>query len=265
MNIYDGKRLSVVVPAYCEASNLTLLVERIAASFKNANIKDYEVLIVDDNSPDDTKEICRALSFFFPALRLITRVNERGLATAIRRGIEEATGNIIITMDADLSHDPDLIPELAGELIKYKCDIVVASRYVEKKKIYSSFRRIWGSRLLNLFVRNLLHVPVKDVTGGFHAMRKDIFNKYNMDYIFHGYGDYSIPLLYEGSRSGLRIIEVPFVYQFRKSGISKTAVFKTGISYGIRALKLRFGLDGLDYYIRKQLPDSEKAVFLLEE
>jgi hypothetical protein len=81
-----------------------------------------------------------------------------------------------------------------------------------------------------------------------------------MNYIFHGYGDYSIPLLYEGSRSGLRIIEVPFVYQFRKNGTSKTAVFKTGISYGIRALKLRFGLDGLDYYLGKQPIDSEQAI-----
>ncbi len=260
MNIYDGTRLSVVVPAYCEASNLPLLAEKISACFKKNGIDNYEILIIDDNSPDDTRKICDSLSGHYPQLRLITRIGERGLATAVRRGIEEATGNIIVTMDADLSHDPDLIPELAGKLIKYKCDIVVASRYVENKKVYSSFRRVWGSRLLNLFVRNLLHIPVKDVTGGFHAMRKDIFNEYNMDYVFKGYGDYSITLLYEGARNGLRIIEVPFVYRFRKSGTSKTAVFKTGISYGIRALKLRFGLDGLDYYIRKHLPDSEKTI-----
>jgi dolichol-phosphate mannosyltransferase len=194
-----------VVPAYCEASNLPLLAEKICAGFKKNGIADYEILIIDDNSPDNTREICSSLSAEYPALKLITRTGERGLATAVRRGIEEATGNIIVTMDADLSHEPDLIPDLVGKLIQYKCDIVVASRYIENKKVYSSFRRIWGSRALNLFVRSLLQIPVKDVTGGFHAMRKDIFNKYNMDYIFHGYGDYSITLLYEGARSGLRI------------------------------------------------------------
>jgi dolichol-phosphate mannosyltransferase len=81
--------------------------------------------------------------------------------------LKRLRGNIIYYADADLSHDPDLIPELAGKLISYKCDIVVASRYIENKKVYSSFRRVWGSRLLNLFVRNLLRIPVKDVTGGF--------------------------------------------------------------------------------------------------
>lgn len=260
MNIYDNHRLSVVAPTYCEASNLPLLMEKISACFKKNGINDYEILIIDDNSPDDTKEVCFLLSSQYPALNLITRMGERGLATAVRRGIEEATGDIIVTLDADLSHDPDLIPELAAGLIQYKCDIVVASRYVENKKVYSSFRRVCGSRLLNLFVRNLLRIPVKDVTGGFHVMRKDIFYRFNMNYIFRGYGDYSIPLLYEAAKSGLKISEVAFVYQFRKSGTSKTAVFKTGISYGIRALKLRFGLDGLDYYIRNRHADSEESV-----
>jgi dolichol-phosphate mannosyltransferase len=257
--------VSVVVPTYCEASNLPLLVDKICSSFQNNGIDSYEILVVDDNSPDNTIEVCRSLSSSYPSLKLITRIDERGLATAVRRGIEEAAGDIIVTLDADLSHDPDLIPELVRRLIQCNCDIVVASRYVENRKVHSSFRRVWGSRLLNLFVRNLLRIPVKDVTGGFHAMRKDIFNKHSMDYIFRGYGDYSISLLYEGSRSGLRIIEVPFVYQFRKSGTSKTAVFKTGISYGIRALKLRFGLDGLDYYISKRLTASEKAILQAAE
>jgi dolichol-phosphate mannosyltransferase len=262
VSIYDGNRLSVVVPAYCEASNLTPLIEKIAASFKNAGIDDYELLIVDDDSPDDTKEICRALSLFFPALRLITRTGERGLATAIKRGIEEATGNIIITMDADLSHDPDLIPELVAKLIEDKCDIVVASRYIEETKVHTSFRRALGSRVLNLFVRTLLQIPVKDVTGGFHVMRKDIFNRFDMDYIFRGYGDYSISLLYEATRNGLKISEAAFVYQFRKNGVSKTAVFKTGISYGLRALRIRFGLDGTNCYNSKPRSDTDKSILI---
>jgi dolichol-phosphate mannosyltransferase len=265
VNIYDGNRLSVVVPAYCEASNLTLLVEKIAASFKNAGIDDYEILIVDDNSPDDTKEICRALSFFYPALKLITRIDERGLATAVRRGVEEATGNIIITMDADLSHDPDLIPELVAGLIENKCDIVVASRYIEKTKVHTSFRRALGSRALNLFVRTLLQIPVKDVTGGFHAMRKDIFNRFDMDYIFRGYGDYSIPLLYEAAKNGLKISETSFVYQFRTSGESKTAVFRTGISYGLRALRIRFGLDGTNNYIHNMPSNTDESILTVRE
>jgi dolichol-phosphate mannosyltransferase len=262
VNIYDGNRLSVVVPAYCEASNLPLLAEKISDCFKKSGIGDYEILVIDDNSPDNTKEISHSLSCRYPEFKLITRINERGLATAIRRGIEESTGNIIITMDADLSHDPDLIPGMAAKLIEDKCDIVVASRYIENKKIYSSLRRVWGSRALNLFVRTLLQIPVKDVTGGFHAMRKDIFHRFNMNYIFRGYGDYSIPLLYEAAKSGMKISEMPFVYQFRKNGESKTAVFSTGISYGIRALKIRFGLDSTNCYPGKSGSNADKSVLI---
>jgi dolichol-phosphate mannosyltransferase len=261
MNVYAHNRISVVVPAYCEASNLISLTEKIVDSLEKSGIDDYEIIVVDDDSPDNTIEVCQLLASRYPSFRLISRVGERGLATAVRRGIEEATGNIVVTMDADLSHDPEVIPQLVNKLITCKCDIVVASRYSDdNSKTYSSFQRVWGSRILNLFIRNLLKIPVKDVTGGFHAVRKDLFTQHNMNYIFNGYGDYSIILLYEGARQGLRIVEVGFVYRFRKSGSSKTAVLKTGISYGIRAIKLRLGLDGLDYYARSHCSQSMNPV-----
>jgi dolichol-phosphate mannosyltransferase len=261
MSVYVNNRISVVVPTYCEASNLVPLTGGIVECFKKNGIDDYEIIVVDDDSPDNTKEVCRLLKSRYPSFRLISRAGERGLATAVRRGIEEAAGNIIVTMDADLSHDPEVIPRLVYKLITCKCDIVVASRYIDANSgSYSSLQRVWGSRLLNLFVRNLLRIPVKDVTGGFHAMRKDLFNKHSMNYIFNGYGDYSIVLLYEAARQGLRIIETGFVYRFRRNGSSKTAVLKTGISYGIRAVKLRLGLDGLDYYARNYCADAGNPV-----
>jgi hypothetical protein len=106
-------------------------------------------------------------------------------------------------------------------------------------------------------------MPVKDVTGGFHAMRKDIFNRFDMDYIFRGYGDYSIPLLYEAKRNGLKFGETPFVYRFRTSGESKTAVFRTGISYGLRALRIRFGLDGTNRYIDESGSNADKSILMV--
>ncbi len=102
--------LSVVVPTYCEAANLTELVSRIDAATRNAGIA-AEILVVDDNSPDETVADCAELSKRFP-LRLIVRKTERGLSSAVMAGMRAATGRIFLCMDADLSHPPEMIPEL---------------------------------------------------------------------------------------------------------------------------------------------------------
>jgi hypothetical protein len=102
---------------------------------------------------------------------------------------------------------------------------------------------VLGSKILNGFIRNILQIPAKDVTGGYHAINKSVFKNLNTISIFKGYGDYSFALLYKSAKKKYIISEIAFVYKARQQGISKTRFLKSGFSYGIRALKLRVGLE----------------------
>jgi dolichol-phosphate mannosyltransferase len=100
-----------------------------------------------------------------------------------------------------------------------------------------------GSQTLNLFIRTLLGLPVRDITGGFFAVRRTALDGLDLDCIFTGYGDYCIALFHKGFKKGWRFEEIPFSYHPRRNGMSKTGFLKAGLSYGIRALKLRVGLE----------------------
>lgn len=236
-------KISVIIPTYCEAQNLLPLVNGVMGSFSKTRLtgNEIEIIVVDDNSPDDTKNICQSLADQYPAFKLITRTGERGLATAIKRGIDESSGDILVIMDADLSHDPSVIPGLLDQVISKGVDIAIGSRFIKGATMKSSLHSICGSKMLNTFIRVLLRIPVKDVTGGFFALRKDALNGLDMDSVFRGYGDYFFVLLYKGIRRGWKTKEIGFVYMTREKGLSKTKFLEAGLSYGIRALKLWFG------------------------
>jgi len=233
--------VSIIIPTYHEACNLPLILHGITSCLEANPTSEFEIIIVDDNSQDNTREVCQSLALLYHNLKLIVRTHPRGLATAIKKGIDEAKGDIIVTMDADLSHDPSVITKLLDKITKNGADIVVASRFIENHEMQAGFHRIWGSKMLNTFIRLLLNIPVRDVTGGFQAFRKSVLIYLNEDSIFRGYGDYSFALLYEASRKELKIEEVGFKYVSRKNGLSKTRFLKTGFQYALRSFRLKLG------------------------
>jgi dolichol-phosphate mannosyltransferase len=160
-------RVTVVVPTYREAENLPLLVPRIAAAVPGA-----EILVVDDDSPDDTVAVCEELARDHP-LRLIVRKEERGLSSAVIRGFQEAKGEMLVCMDADLSHPPEAIPAL----IAAGGDFAIGSRYVPGGSTDSG----WGLfRWLNSKFATLLARPLttaKDPMAGFFALRREVFER----------------------------------------------------------------------------------------
>jgi len=133
--------LSLIVPTYCESQNIATL---IVSGYS------YELVVVDDNSPDGTSEIANSLSQQYP-VRVITRRNERGLASAVVEGFKQARGEILGVIDADLQHPPEVVPELL-ENVRSGADVVIASRYVEGggSEGWSASRKIIskGSKLL---------------------------------------------------------------------------------------------------------------------
>jgi dolichol-phosphate mannosyltransferase len=164
-----GTEISVIVPTLNEARNLPLLVPRIAAALTG---REYEILIVDDASPDDTPDICAELSRHFP-LRLIVRDQPQdGLSGAVLVGMSQAHGRTLVVMDADLQHPPESIPALLREL-DGGADFVIGSRYAPG----GTTAQHWGlHRRLNSWVATLLARPftgrISDPMSGFFALRR---------------------------------------------------------------------------------------------
>ena len=232
--------ISLILPTYNEKGNIKELIELSIKAFKKAKIS-YEIIVVDDNSPDGTSEIVSKLqkSRKYPHLKLITRKNERGLATATRRGFDEAKMDHVMVMDTDLSHHPKYFPSLFKHYKDY--DVVSASRYLSGKSgMKAPFYRTIGSRLINFMIRIVLWINLTDLTGNFMIIDKKKLEKLPKDYIFRGYGDYCITFLYLAKKKKFRIKEIEYTYNFRTKGETKTLFFKEGFKYFIKVLKIRF-------------------------
>jgi dolichol-phosphate mannosyltransferase len=240
-----NSRTSIVLPTYNEGHNVVPLINKIFHTM-NGHVPATdtpEVVVIDDNSPDGTARICESLQAKYPSLKIVVRTDARGLGSAVQRGISESSRDTVVVMDADFSHDCHVIPKLVKAVLSDSTDIAIASRYVNGGKMVAPLHLRAGSRALNIFIRTVLGMPVNDLTGGFFAARKEHLQVLDSRGIFTGYGDYCFALLYEGFKKGLRLKEYPFEYYPRQDGFSKTSFFQAGISYGLRALRLRVGLE----------------------
>ncbi len=201
--------VSIVIPTYNEAANITLLVKKIHRSLQ-AN---YEVIIVDDNSPDGTGKIAENLSRSFP-LRVIHRKGKLGLGSAVLVGFEAARGEILGVMDADLQHPADIAPELV-RIVNQGADIAIGSRYVPNGGFQNfAFIRKLASKLATLAARPL--VRVKDPMSGFFFLRRKVVQDVALEP--RGY-KILLEILVRGKYK--EVVEIPYLFVDRKLGQSK--------------------------------------------
>ncbi len=230
--------LSIILPTFNERENILPLIESIRREVRE--IGQFEIIVVDDNSPDGTWKVVKKMEAQIPHIRLIRRMNERGLATALQTGISAAKGAVIVWMDCDFSHPPRLIPFLTEEIRYF--DVVVASRFVKGGRSEYSLVRTLASLLISYFARLTLNPSVRDYTSGFVACRREVFEKV----VLTGHhGEYFIGFVYRCLKAGFRIKEIPYICANRRSGESKTAptllsLLQQGYSYGMEILRLRF-------------------------
>jgi dolichol-phosphate mannosyltransferase len=211
----QGMDLSVVIPTYCESENLEPLVSRLHPAIERAGIWE-EIIVVDDNSPDRTADVCQKLALSYP-LRLILREKKDCLSSAVVHGIQQARGEIVVVMDADLSHPPEAVPELYHAVKSQGADFVIGSRYIPGGRIekgWSFFRRL-GSFLATLPARPL--TSAKDPLAGFFALRRSTFEAArDIDPIGYKIG---LELMVKcGCR---RVLEIPITFRDRLHGESK--------------------------------------------
>lgn len=226
----NGCDVSIIVPTYCEAENLPMLVPRIATALQIAQLRG-EILVVDDNSPDETGAICETLSQDHP-LRLIVRTRDRGLSSAVIEGMNQARGSVLVVVDADLSHPPEKIPELVRAIQADEADFVIGSRYVSG----GGTDETWGLfRWLNSKTATWLARPLtsaRDPMAGFFALRRSRFSSASTQLDPIGY-KIGLELIVKcGCR---RIKEIPIFFGNRMRGQSKLS-FKEQLNY-LRHLK----------------------------
>lgn len=229
--------ISVVLPTYNERDGIVDLVSEILGVLRGAQLA-AEVVVVDDNSPDGTADALTAAFRDDPAVRVIVRRDERGLASAIYRGFREARGETLVVLDSDGNHDPALIPALVRE--SESCDVAVGSRFLPGGGMLTSRFRYWASYGFNLFIRIVLLQPVHDNLSGYLVFRRGLLDRLRPDAIFYGYGDYAIRLLWQVLRGGGTVRELPTVYRLRLGGESKTRFLPVFRLYVAAVFRLRF-------------------------
>jgi len=202
--------LSVVVPTYNEAGSVPKLAERLHAAL---GARDWELVIVDDGSPDGTADIAAALAPRIPT-NVVRRAGKGGLASAVIAGFAAARGEILVVMDADLSHPPEVVPALLSA-IEDGADLAVGSRYIAGGGVEDwPMRRQIVSRVACLMGSVL--VPVRDATSGFFALRRSVIDGVTLNPIGFKIGFEVI------ARGRYRsVVEVPYTFRDRELGASK--------------------------------------------
>jgi dolichol-phosphate mannosyltransferase len=245
--------VSIILPTYNERENIGDLIETIRAALTGDDEHGccFEILVMDDNSPDGTADEVRRrfaltendlIQSERSTLRLCVRRRDKGLAKAIRDGLERAQGRTLVVMDTDFNHDPAMIPQMM-DLLRYY-DLVIGSRFVMRGGM-EDVTRYRLSLLYNLFIRLLFQTQIQDNLSGFFAVRRErlLHLAPKFDRIFYGYGDYFIRLLLVAWRAEWKILEIPVYYILRRHGDSKTGFWRTFSDYTKAVLKLRiFGL-----------------------
>jgi dolichol-phosphate mannosyltransferase len=228
----------VIIPTYNEIENIDKMVRTV---FSLA--REFDLLIVDDGSPDGTGEHVKKLQKEFPGrLHLEERKGKLGLGTAYIHGFKWALArqyDFIFEMDCDFSHDPkDLVRLLAA--CENGADVAVGSRYCKGGKITNwPLGRILMSYFASVYVRIVLWIPVKDTTAGFKCYRSKVLQTIELDKIrFMGYA-FQIEMKYRAYKKGFKIVEVPIMFTDRVLGVSKmsTKIFKEAF---LGVLQMRF-------------------------
>jgi dolichol-phosphate mannosyltransferase len=230
----------VIIPTYNEKENIEKIL-RFVFSLK----KEFEVLIVEDNSPDGTAGIVKKLMKEFPGrLHIEERKGKLGLGTAYIHGFEWALARnygYIFEMDADFSHNPEDLIKLYDACAKNGADLAIGSRYIKGVNVVNwPMSRILMSYYASAYVRFITRIKVRDTTAGFVCYTRKVLEAINLDRIrFIGYA-FQIEMKYTAWKLGFRIFEVPIIFTDRTEGTSKMSnkIFKEAI-FGVMSLRLR--------------------------
>lgn len=224
----------VVIPTYDEKDNVRPMAEAVLAQGAA-----YELLFVDDNSPDGTGEILSAMAKENPRIHCLHRQKKEGLGRAYVAGFQEALrlgAEKVVQMDCDFSHNPNDIPRL----IAADADLVIGSRYVKGGSTPGwPFKRRLISRMGGIFIRTVTGMPLRDPTGGFKCWKRTLLEKLDLPSVQSAGYSFQLEMNHRTWKSGAKIVEIPISFTDRTHGYSKITPGIATESIKI-ALRLRF-------------------------
>lgn len=215
-------KYSILLPTYNEVDNLPIIIWLLVKHLNSSGYS-YEIIVIDDGSPDGTLEAAKQLQTIYGSDKIVLRPREKklGLGTAYIHGIKHATGNFIIIMDADLSHHPKFIKQFIEAQETQKYDIVTGTRYKGNGGVYGwDFKRKLISRGANLLTQILLRPGVSDLTGSFRLYKKEVLEDLVKSCVSKGYV-FQMEMVVRARQKGYTIGEVPISFVDRVYGESK--------------------------------------------
>ncbi|GLW73394.1 dolichyl-phosphate beta-D-mannosyltransferase [Kitasatospora phosalacinea] len=235
-------KVVVVVPTYNERENLPILVGRLA----DLGMENLHVLVVDDNSPDGTGEVADKLAADSDGtVSVLHRTEKDGLGRAYVAGMSRALedgADIVVQMDADLSHPHTAIPEMVAKLTGTDASVVLGSRYVPGGSTASEWP--WHRKALsawaNFYVNAILQLKVKDATAGFKAWEAQALRAVDLPSVRSNGYSFQVEMNYRVVKRGMRISEVPIRFEERVEGMSKMSL-GVQLESAVAPWKLRFG------------------------
>jgi len=208
----------IVVPTYNERDN----IERLAPTVLS-QLPEVELLVVDDGSPDGTGDYVDTLAARDPRVHVLHRPGKMGLGSAYVQGFQYALKtdvDLILQMDADFSHDPEVIPELVEQTTRY--DVVLGSRYITGANVVNwSLQRLFLSYFANVYTHIVTGLPLRDSTGGFKCFRRKVLEEIDLGAIRSDGYSFQIEVNFRCWRKGFSITEIPIVFVDRHAGTSK--------------------------------------------
>ncbi len=230
----------VIIPTYNEKENISQIIRKVFSLEGNFNI-----LIIDDNSPDGTASIVKELTpLYKDRLFIIERSGKLGLGTAYIAGFKWAMEHqyqYIFEMDADFSHDPEDLLRLYDACQKQGVDMAIGSRYISGINVINwPLKRVLMSYFASVFVRKITGMPIMDTTAGFKCYRHTVLETIDIEKIkMKGYG-FQIEMKFKTWKHGFKILEVPIIFTDRKAGISKMSGGIFGEAFkGVIKMKIR--------------------------
>uniref|UniRef100_A0A0G4GI01 Dolichol-phosphate mannosyltransferase subunit 1 n=1 Tax=Chromera velia CCMP2878 TaxID=1169474 RepID=A0A0G4GI01_9ALVE len=218
----EKAKYSVILPTYNERDNIALMIWLLMDTLDKANA-DYEIVVVDDNSPDGTADVFRQLQKAYPKAPLILhqRPGKLGLGTAYIDGAKVASGNFIFLMDCDMSHNPRDLPKFIQKQKETKCDIVTGSRYIPGGGVCGwDLRRVFTSVVANYLAHVMLNPRTSDLTGSFRLFKRQVFDSIIPQVKSRGYV-FQMEIISRARAGRMSVEEVPIIFVDRIYGQSK--------------------------------------------